>query len=133
GGIEAAQAGKLPDLITDGDIRGNLHSHTTWSDGAVPIEAMAAAARAHGHAYIAITDHSKRLGITNGLDEERLRAQMAEIDRLNGEATDTFRILKGSEVDILADGALDLNPELLKELDFVIASVHSRFKQVEAT
>ncbi len=133
GEIEAAQAGALPALITLADIRGNLHSHSTWSDGAVSIERMAAAARARGHAYLAITDHSKALGITNGLDEERLRAQMAEIDVLNAAATDGFRILKGSEVDILADGTLDLDPALLAELDFVIASVHSRFKQDEAT
>jgi DNA polymerase (family 10) len=132
GEIEAAQAGKLPELISEADIRGNLHSHTTWSDGAVSIEAMANAARARGHRYLAITDHSKALGITNGLDEERLRAQMAEIDRLNAAASDDFRILKGSEVDILADGALDLDPGLLAELDFVIASVHSRFKLEEA-
>src|SRR5439155_14394632 len=125
GEIEAAQAGRLPVLITEDDVRGNLHSHSTWSDGAVSIEAMAAAARAHGHAYIAITDHSKRLGITNGLDEERLRAQMAEIDRLNAAASDGFRILKGSEVDILPDGTLDLDPALLNELDFVVGSVHS--------
>lgn len=133
GEIEAAQAGKLPDLITEGDLRGNLHSHSTWSDGTAPIEVMAAAARALGHAYVAITDHSKRLGITNGLDEERLRSQMAEIDRLNAESADGFRILKGSEVDILPDGTLDLDPALLDELDFVIASIHSRFKQDEAT
>lgn len=133
GEIEAAEAGNLPDLITEPDIRGNLHSHSTWSDGAVSIEAMASAARARGHRYIAITDHSKALGITNGLDEERLRAQMAEIDRLNEAAGDSFRILKGSEVDILTDGALDLDSALLAELDFVIASVHSRFKLDEAT
>jgi DNA polymerase (family 10) len=133
GEIEAARAGTLPVLITEGEIRGNLHSHTTWSDGAVSIEGMAAAARARGHAYIAITDHSKRLGITNGLDEERLRSQMAEIDRLNAAATDGFRILKGSEVDILPDGTLDLDPALLDRLDFVIASVHSGFKQDEET
>jgi DNA polymerase (family 10) len=133
GEIEAAQAGKLPDLITEVDIKGNLHAHSTWSDGAVAIEAMAAAARAHGHAYLAITDHSKALGITNGLDEGRLRQQMAEIDQINATATDGFRILKGSEVDILADGALDLDPDLLNELAFVVASVHSRFKQDEET
>jgi DNA polymerase (family 10) len=133
GEIAAAQAGTLPTLITETDIRGNLHTHSTWSDGAVSIEAMAAAARARGHAYIAITDHSKRLGITNGLDEARLREQMAEIDRLNAAATDGFRILTGSEVDILPDGALDLDTGLLAELDFVIASVHSGFKQDEET
>jgi DNA polymerase (family 10) len=133
GEIEAAQAGRLPALITEDDIRGNLHSHTTWSDGAVAIEGMAAAAKARGHAFIAITDHSKRLGITNGLDEDRLRAQMEEIDRLNASATDGFRILKGSEVDILPDGALDLDPALLDKLDFVVASVHSGFKQDRET
>jgi DNA polymerase (family X) len=132
GEIEAAQAGTLPNLITESDIRGNLHSHSTWSDGTVSIEAMANAARARGHRYIAITDHSKALGITNGLDEERLRAQIAEIDGLNAAAADSFRILKGSEVDILTDGTLDLDPALLEVLDFVIASVHSRFNLDEA-
>src|SRR5439155_24310680 len=92
----------------------------------------AAAGRAPGYAFLAITDHSKALGISKGLDEERLRAQMVEIDQLNAAATDGFRILKGSEVDILADGRLDLDPALLAELDIVIASVHSRFKQDEA-
>jgi DNA polymerase (family 10) len=133
GEIEAAMAGRLPHLITEADLRGNLHTHSTWSDGAAPIEAMAAAAKIRGHAYLAITDHSKALGITNGLDEERLRQQMAEIDRLTAAASDGFRILKGSEVDILPDGSLDLDPSLLNELDFVIASVHSRFKQDEET
>jgi DNA polymerase (family 10) len=132
GEIEAAQAGTLPTLIEASDYRGNLHAHSNWSDGTAPIETMAAAARARGHAYLAITDHSKALGITNGLDEERLRQQMAEIDRLNATFTDGFRLLKGSEVDILADGTLDLDPDLLRQLDFVIASVHSRFRQDEA-
>lgn len=133
GEIEAAEAGTLPVLITEADIRGNLHSHTTWSDGTASIEGMAEAARARGFRYLAITDHSKALGITNGLDEERLRAQMAEIDRLNATVTGDFRILKGNEVDILPDGTLDLDPALLADLDFVVASVHSRFKQDEAT
>lgn len=132
GEIEAALAGKLPQLIEAGDIRGNLHGHSDWSDGAVPIAQMVEAARARGHAYIAITDHSKALGVANGLDEERLRRQMAQIDALNA-ADPGIRVLKGIEVDILADGALDLGEALLSELEIVIGSVHSHFRQDEAT
>jgi len=132
GEIEAALAGRLPRLIEASDVRGNLHGHSDWSDGAVPITTMVEAARSLGHAYIAITDHSKALGVAGGLDEERLRRQMAEIDRLNA-AEPGIRILKGIEVDILGDGALDLEEGLLAELDIVIGSVHSHFRQDEAT
>jgi DNA polymerase (family 10) len=128
GEIEAARAGKLPHLIEIGDIRGNLHGHTDWSDGAAPLEVMVAAARELGHEYIAITDHSKTLGVAGGLDEERLRRQMAAIDALNA-ASPGIRVLKGIEVDILADGTLDLDPDLLNTLDVVVGSVHSHFKQ----
>jgi DNA polymerase (family 10) len=128
GEIEAARAGKLPHLIEAGDIRGNLHGHTDWSDGAATLEVMVAAARELGHEYIAITDHSKTLGVAGGLDEERLRRQMAAIDALTA-ASPGIRVLKGIEVDILADGTLDLDPDLLNTLDVVVGSVHSHFKQ----
>src|SRR5207302_2521693 len=94
---------------------------------------MAAEARDCGQQFVAMTDHSRSLGVARGLDEARLRAQMAEIDALNAQATDRFRILKGIECDILQDGALDLPPELLRELDIVIGSVHSHFTQDQET
>jgi DNA polymerase (family 10) len=130
GEIEAALAGRLPRLIELSDIRGNLHGHSDWSDGAVPLVAMVEAARDRGYEYLAITDHSKALGVAGGLDEERLRQQMAEIDRLNA-TNPGIRVLKGIEVDILADGSLDLDTALLAQLDIVIASVHSHFRQDE--
>jgi DNA polymerase (family 10) len=128
GEIEAARENRLPRLIEAGDIRGNLHGHSDWSDGAASIEVMVNAARALGHAYIAITDHSKALGVANGLDEERLRQQGAEIDAVSAKLSD-IRILKGIECDILADGSLDLDGAVLDGLDIVIGSVHSRFNQ----
>jgi putative hydrolase len=108
-------------------LRGDLHTHSDWSDGGSPIEEMAAAARAIGHAYIALTDHSPRLTVANGLDPERLRAQLAVVRGLN-EALAPFRILTGIEVDILDDGSLDQEPGLLAELDVVVASVHSKLR-----
>jgi DNA polymerase (family 10) len=127
GEIEAARRGALPDLVGRDDIRGDLHMHSTYSDGQHRIEEMAAAARRLGCQYIAITDHSKRLTVARGLDEKRLRAQMEEIDRLNGTLKD-ITILKGNEVDILEDGRLDLPDVVLRDLDVVIVSVHSQFK-----
>lgn len=126
GEIEAAQDGKLPDLIRLKDIRGNLHAHTTASDGKYSLEEMAEAARELGYEYLAITDHTKNLAMTNGLDEKRLRKQMEEIDKLN-EKLDDFRVLKGSEVDILEDGSLDLDDSVLEDLDVVVCSVHTKF------
>ncbi len=110
------------------DIRGDLHVHSNWSDGRDSIEEMALAARALGYQYIAITDHSKGLGIAHGLNEERIREQRAEIRRLN-ESLKDFRILAGIEVDIRADGSLDLPDEILAELDVVVAAVHSAMGQ----
>lgn len=130
--IAAARAGELPELVTLQDIRGDLHMHSTWSDGRHSIEEMAEAARAIGYAYIAITDHSRSLRVANGLTPERLREQWAEIDRLN-DRWDDFRILKGTEVDILPDGSLDFDDEVLAELDVVIASVHGAMQQDEET
>ncbi len=126
GEIEAATKGKLPKLIELDDIRGNLHAHTKWSDGRNTVREMAEAAAEAGHEYIAITDHSKRLTVANGLDEDRLIAQMEEIDEING-SINGISILKGMEVDILDDGELDIGDSLLKLLDVVIISVHSKF------
>jgi DNA polymerase (family 10) len=131
GEVEAAREERLPRLIEVSDIRAILHAHSTWSDGSATIARMAEAARALGYQYHANTDHSKVMSITRGLDEERLVEQMAEIDALNATFTDGFRVLKGIECDILYDGALDLPPDLLRRLDFVIGSVHLHQKMPE--
>ncbi len=127
GEIEAAQAGRLPNLIRLEDIRGDLHCHSHYTDGKDTIWAIATAAKALGYEYIAITDHSKRLTVTKGLDEKRLREQMEEIDQLN-ERLHGITILKSIEVDILEDGSLDLPDEVLGELDLVVGSIHHKFK-----
>ncbi len=131
GEIEAAQKGALPKLLELKMLRGDLHMHTSASDGQNTIEEMAAAARAKGYEYIAITDHSKRLTVARGLDARRLREQMEEIDRLN-EKLKGITILKGIEVDILEDGTLDLPDDVLRELDIVIGAIHSHFNLPEA-
>ncbi len=111
-------------------LRGDCHMHSLWSDGGATIEAMAATAQALGHDYIVMTDHSPRLTVAHGLDRDRLRAQIDEIAAINAtfrdRGADDFRILTGMEVDILADGTLDLDDDLLDELDIVVASVHSK-------
>lgn len=119
-------------ITTDGQryldaLRGDCHMHSTWSDGGAPIEAMARAARALGHEYIVLTDHSARLTIAHGLDEERLERQLDEIASLNDQL-EPFRILTGMEVDIFEDGSLDLSDAMLSRLDVVVASVHSKFR-----
>jgi len=116
------------EIIELADIKGDLHMHTTWSDGAHSIEEMVEACRARGYQYMAITDHSQYLKVANGLTPERLRKQREEINRLN-ERYDDFLILSGIEMDILPDGTLDFEDEMLSELDFVIASIHSAFSQ----
>lgn len=121
--FEWAAAGKLPDLVTLDDIRGDLHMHSTWSDGIATIEDMVEAARARGYKYIAITDHSQRVTVANGLNAERVLSQWQAIDRLAKKWRD-FHILKGIEVDILEGGGLDLPDDVLKEADWVVASVH---------
>jgi DNA polymerase (family 10) len=126
GEIEAAEAGRLPALIELKDIRGDLHIHTRATDGLNTVREMALAAKALGYAYIAITEHSQRLGMAHGLSAGRLRAQIAEIDRLNEEGLG-IRILKGIEVDILEDGALDLDDVTLGALDLVVGAIHSQF------
>ena len=126
GEVAAAKANRLPRLVQLSDIRGDLHVHSDWTDGTMPIAAMAAAAKARGHEYIALTDHSRRVAMTHGLDPARLSRQMREIDRLN-EKSRGFTVLKGIEVDILKDGRLDLPDSILSQLDIVVASVHSFF------
>ena len=126
GEIEAAARGKLPKLVTLEDLRGDLHMHTTASDGRHTMAEMAAAAQERGYAYIAITDHSQSLKITNGLSEKRLLAQCQAIDKLNARLR-AITVLKSAEVDILEDGSLDYSPDVLKELDFTVCSIHSKF------
>jgi putative hydrolase len=108
-------------------LKGDCHSHTTWSDGGASVEEMARAAMALGHEYLVVTDHSPRLTIAHGLNRERLLAQLDEIDRVREEVA-PFRILTGMEVDILEDGALDQDEDLLERLDVVVASVHSKLR-----
>jgi DNA polymerase (family 10) len=120
------KTGKLPKLVTVADIRGDLHCHSTWTDGTAPIEEMAKAAQARGYRYMALTDHSKRVTMAHGLDAARLSRQGKEIDKLNAKFKN-FTILKGIEVDILKDGTLDLPDSALVKLDVVVASVHSFF------
>jgi DNA polymerase (family 10) len=126
GEIEAARAGRLPRLVELSDLRGDLHSHTTATDGRNSLREMALEARRRGFEYLAITDHSQRVRMVHGLDPERLLAQLEEIDRLNDEL-EGLTLLKGIEVDILEDGRLDLPDEVLGRLDLVIGSVHSHF------
>jgi DNA polymerase (family 10) len=127
GEIEAAQHHTLPALITLSDIRGDLHAHTNATDGRNRLEEMAQAAQTKGYQYLAITDHSQRLSMTHGLDVKRLAQQIDTIDRFNA-TCNGFVLLKAIEVDILADGTLDLPNDILKALDFTVCSVHSSFK-----
>lgn len=128
GEIEAAAAGRLPRLLEAGDIRGDLHCHTDWSDGEASVEAMALAARDLGYEYLAITDHSPQVRVAGGLPPERVRQQAALIADLNRRLA-PFRVLHGAEVDIRGDGRLDYPDDLLATLDFVGVSVHSGFEQ----
>ncbi|HVC98350.1 MAG TPA: DNA polymerase/3'-5' exonuclease PolX [Pirellulales bacterium] len=118
-----ADAGELPALVEQDQIQGDLHMHTTATDGAATLEEMADAAKARGLKYIAITDHSKRVSMANGLDATRLRRQWAEIDKLN-ERLKGLTVLKGCEVDILEKGGLDLDDDVLAEADWIVASIH---------
>ncbi|TQF66238.1 PHP domain-containing protein [Rhodococcus spelaei] len=139
--IAQAWAGRVPDYLTEvkskaqrigeggrellAALRGDLHTHSDWSDGGSPIEEMMRRAALIGHEYCALTDHSPRLTVANGLSAQRLRRQLDVVAELNSELA-PFRILTGIEVDILDDGTLDQEPELLAELDIVVASVHSK-------
>lgn len=124
GEIGAAEAGRLPDLVTNEQLRGDTHLHSDWTDGVDSIETMARAARDRGLSWMVLTDHSPSLGITRGLSPERVEEQRAEIARLNAQLT-PFRILHGTEMEIRADGSLDYPDELLERFDVVVASVHT--------
>lgn len=128
GEFEAAHNNKLPDLVKLNDIKGDLHIHTVDSDGINTIEEMAVAAKLRGYQYIAITDHSQSLHIAGGLNENRLKEQINKIDKIN-ENINGITVLKGIEVDIKSDGSLDISDHTLKELDIVIAAIHSGLKQ----
>lgn len=122
--FEAAKSGKLPKLIDQTDIRGDLHMHTTATDGAATIMEMVSAAKARGYSYIAITDHSQRVSVARGLDAQRLLAQWKEIDELNKRLEGEFTILKGIECDILEKAVMDLPDDVLAQADWVLASLH---------
>ncbi|WP_165233448.1 DNA polymerase/3'-5' exonuclease PolX [Aquisphaera insulae] len=132
GEFEAAERGTLPDLITREDLTGTFHCHTSkedgGSDGEATIEEMVDAAKAAGLTYLGIADHSRSLAMANGLTIERVHAQWAKIDRINRKLGAGFRVFKGTECDILADGSLDFPDDVLDGFDFVVASVHSQFK-----
>ena len=133
GEVEAAEKGQLPRLLELGNLRGCFHNHTTASDGSASLREMAETAHDLGWQYLGIADHSKSSFQANGLNEDRLRAQIAEIKQLNKEFADEgFRIFAGSEVDILKDGSLDFPDDLMAELDYVVASVHNVFTLSEA-
>jgi len=131
GEIEAALAGRLPKLVRLSDIKGDLHVHTKRSDGSHDFDELIEAARTYGYEYIAITDHSKGLGIAHGLTEERLMEEKKEIDGLNKKLKG-FKLLAGVEVDIRGDGKMDFPDEILKQMDIVVASIHSGFRQQRA-
>lgn len=126
GEIEQAARHRLPSLISQSELKGDLHLHTDWTDGAHNLEQIVKQARTMGYSYIAITDHSQSLKISRGLDEKRLHEQLHMIARMNQELKD-FRILSGIEVDIMRDGTLDFPDEILEQLDVVVASIHSSF------
>ena len=128
GEIDAALSGRLPVLVEPQDVRGDFHIHTTWSDGSDTLEEMASAGARRGYDYLAICDHSRSLKVAHGMSVQRLRQQMTLIRHLNKRSS-RFRLLMGAEVDILNDGSLDYPDEVLKNLDFVIGSIHSSFTQ----
>ncbi len=128
GEIEAALEDRLPSLVSVEDIRGDLHVHSKWSDGSHGIEELLSAARERGYEYIAVTDHTKGLGIAGGLGPERVLEQKREVEALNRKLRG-FRVFTGVEVDIRSDGSLDLPDEIMRQLDFVIAAIHSGFRQ----
>jgi DNA polymerase (family 10) len=128
GEIEAGLAGSLPKLVELGDIKGDLHTHTNWTDGTQPLEEMAKAAKAKGYTYMALTDHTQNLAMTRGLTPERLEEERALVKRINQKMA-PFVVLLGTEMDILMDGQLDFSDDVLASLDYVSASVHTGFRQ----
>ena len=130
GEVKAALEGNIPKLIGYKDLKGDLQMHTTWSDGSYTIDEMAEKARELEHEYIAITDHVGTLRIARGMNENKIRHQMKEIENINGEING-ITILKGAEVNIMSDGKLDMSNDILKDLDVVVASIHSGFRQTE--
>lgn len=135
GEIDLAESGTIPSLVRLSDLRGTLHNHSTWSDGAHSLREMAEAARERELQYYGVGDHSRSLQVANGLSIERLHEQLEEIDQLNQayeEKEIDFRVLSGSEVDILADGSLDFPDDVLEQLDVVVASIHVGFRMTEA-
>lgn len=132
GEVEAARAGRLPRLVEAGDLRGDLHTHSDWSDGTVDVRTLAEAARDYGLTYLAITDHSQSLGMVQGLTPERVRQQRTEIDSVQRSLGSGIRILQGAEVEILADGSLDFPDSVLAHLDLVVASLHTSLRQPRA-
>jgi DNA polymerase (family 10) len=131
GEVVLAQKNMLPKLLQFADIRGDLHVHTNWTDGTASIEEMVRAAKAKGYAYVAITDHSRHVTVAHGMDAARLLKQLDEIERIN-EKVSGINVLKGIELDILADGKLDLPDKVLSRLDLVIAAVHYKFDMSRA-
>jgi DNA polymerase (family 10) len=131
GEVMLAQKNMLPKLLQFADIRGDLHVHTNWTDGTASIEEMVRAAKAKGYAYVAITDHSRHVTVAHGMDAARLLKQLDEIERIN-EKVSGINVLKGIELDILADGKLDLPDKVLSRLDLVIAAVHYKFDMSRA-
>jgi DNA polymerase (family 10) len=128
GEIEAALAGSLPRLVEIGDIKGDLHTHTNWTDGTDTLEEMARAAKARGYQYMALTDHTQNLAMTRGLTPERLEEERALVNRVNHKLA-PFVVLLGTEMDILLDGQLDFSDDVLRSLEYVSASVHTGFRQ----
>ena len=131
GEFEAAEKGRIPDLLEEKDLKGTFHCHTTDSDGSNTLEEMVAAAHKLGWNYLGIADHSKIAVYANGLTPDRVKAQVKAIDKLNA-SLKNFRVFKGTEVDILADGSLDFSDAVLSSFDYVVASIHSKFKMTEA-
>jgi DNA polymerase (family 10) len=129
GEVQAAIKGELPKLIELKDIKSELHSHSTWSDGKLSIREMAEAAKRHGYRLLAITDHTNGLGITQGMSPEDVRKQRQEIDKATKDLGDSIHVIQGAEVEIKSDGSLDYSDEVLAELDIVIASIHSSLRQ----
>jgi len=127
GEVQAAGLGKLPALIKEEDIKGDLHCHSDWNGGENSIEELIKSAKALGYSYLGISDHTKYLKIENGLDERALLRQRKEIDKINSKLKD-FKVLQGAETNILNDGRIDIKDEVLKQLDYVIVGIHSSFK-----